>query len=403
MSAWLDIIGVSEAGIAALGPDLRARIDRAETVIGVERRLAGLGDNSGQRLITWDGKLDAMVDKILAWRGTPTVLLASGDPNWFGIGATLSRHLAQEEFLVHPAPSSFQLAAARLDWPMQNVTTLSLHGRPVAVLHPHVLPGNRILALTSDAKTLGDVAALLCARGYGTSQLTALENLGGAERITRATADTAHALTIGDFFVLAIDCVAAPQAPLLPSVPGLPDDAFETDGQLTKREVRAATLAKLAPYPGALLWDVGSGSGSISIEWMRAARGARAICFERSLARGALISRNRVALGVPGLGLVVGDAPESLVDQPAPDALFLGGGVADEALFRACWQALKPGGRMVANAVTLDAEAALYARQADFGGELVRIGVDMLDRVGGERVLRPRLGVTQWACVKEGT
>ena len=403
MSVWLDIVGVPEAGVAALGPDLRALVARADIVIGVQRRLAGLDGKPAQRHIVWDGKLEVMVEKIMAARGTPTVLLASGDPNWFGIGATLSRRLAKDEFAMHPAPSSFQLAAARLHWPMQNAVTLSLHGRPVEALHPHVLPGNRILALTGDAKTLADTAALLTARGYGASRLTVLENLGGNEQISTTTADAAETLAIGNFFVLAIDCVGSGKAALLPPVPGLPDDAFETDGQLTKREIRAATLARLAPYPGALLWDVGAGSGSIGIEWMRAAPGARAICFERSLARGALITRNRTALGVPGLELVVGDAPESLVDQPAPDALFLGGGVGDQALFAACWKALKPGGRLVANGVTLDAEAALFARQAEFGGELVRIGVEVLDRVGAERVLRPRLGVTQWACVKEGT
>ena len=250
MSAWLDIIGVPEAGIAALGPDTRALVESAETLIGVDRRLAPLEQKPGRTLIPWDGKLAEMVGAILARRGTPTVLLASGDPNWFGIGATLARVLDPSEFALHAAPSSFQLAAARLHWPMQNLVPLSLHARPVASLHPHVLPGNRILALTSDATTLAEVAALLVARGYGQSLLTVLEDLGGdSERITACTAKAARDPGIGDFYVLGIDCVAGADAPLLPPVPGLPDDAFAHDGQLTKREVRAATLAKLAPYP----------------------------------------------------------------------------------------------------------------------------------------------------------
>ncbi|MBU1174647.1 MAG: precorrin-6y C5,15-methyltransferase (decarboxylating) subunit CbiE [Alphaproteobacteria bacterium] len=402
MTQWLEIVGMPEAGPDALSPQARALVERARTIVGVSRRLAGLA-GAKRTLVAWDGDLTDMVGRIIGYRGSPTVLLASGDPNWFGIGATLGRYLEPEEFGLHPAPSSFQLAAARLHWPMQNTVTLSLHGRPVAALHPHVLPGNRVLALTSDARTLIDAADLLCRRGYGKSRLTILENLGGAdERLSSGTADAADTFATGDFFVLGIDCVADAGAPLLPPVPGLDDAAFETDGQLTKREVRAATLARLAPYPGALLWDVGAGSGAIAIEWMRAARDARAIAFERDMSRCALISRNRVALGVPGLELVPGEAPQSLVDQPRPDALFLGGDVANPALFEACWQALKPVGRLVANGVTLDAEAALFARQARLGGELTRISVETLDRIGGERVLRPRLAVTQWTVTKEG-
>jgi precorrin-6Y C5,15-methyltransferase (decarboxylating) len=244
------------------------------------------------------------------------------------------------------------------------------------------------------------VAELLVARGYGRSVLTVLETLGGAaERIQTAEARD-FALDIGDFYVLAIDCVADPGAPLLPPLPGLPDEAFRSDGQLTKREVRAATLARLAPYPGALLWDVGAGCGSVSIEWLRSARDARAIAFERDTARCDMIATNARALGVPGLAIVTGEAPACLSDQPAPDAVFLGGDVDNAALFEACWAALKPGGRLVANAVTLGGEAALLARQAALGGELVRLEVAVLASLGGQPVLRPRLPVTQWLGVK---
>jgi precorrin-6Y C5,15-methyltransferase (decarboxylating) len=187
---------------------------------------------------------------------------------------------------------------------------------------------------------------------------------------------------------------------LLPPIAGLPDEAFRHDGQLTKRDVRTATLARLAPYPGALLWDVGAGCGSIAIEWMRAARDARAIAFERDAGRRALIAENAAALGTPGLQIVPGEVPASLAGSPAPDAIFLGGDVANAALFDACWSALRPGGRLVANAVTLDAETALYERQDRLGGELTRLDIATLDRIGNERVLRPRLPVTQWAVMK---
>jgi precorrin-6Y C5,15-methyltransferase (decarboxylating) len=242
---------------------------------------------------------------------------------------------------------------------------------------------------------------LLVARGYGESHLTSLENLGASsERITPGTAANWDVGAVGDFYVLAIDCVTSPDAPLLPPVPGLPDDAFVHDGQLTKREARAATLAKLAPYPGALLWDVGAGCGSIAIEWMRAARDARAIAFERDNARVAMIAENALRLGTPGLEVITGDAPAALAGQPTPDAIFFGGDVANEALFDAGWTALRPGGRVVANAVTIDGEAALYARHHRLGGDLTRIEVSSLDLVGEHRVLRPRMAVTQWLAVK---
>jgi precorrin-6Y C5,15-methyltransferase (decarboxylating) len=341
-----------------------------------------------------------MLAQITALRGTPTVILATGDPMWFGIGATLAKHFDATEFTVHPHPSAFQLAAARLHWPLQHIASISLHGRAVEAIHPHIVPGNRILALTSDASTLGAVIAILKSRGYGQSQLTVMENLGGAdERITTGTAAKIDP-QIGDFYVLAIDCVADTGAALLPPLPGLPDTAFISDGQLTKREVRAATIAKLAPFPGALLWDVGAGCGSVAIEWMRAARDARAIAFEREAARLEMIAANAEALGTPTLQIVAGDAPSSLADHPAPDAIFIGGDVGNAVVFEACWTALKPGGRLVANAVTLDGEQALYARHATLGGELTRIDISVLDAVGSHRVMRPRMAVTQYLVIK---
>jgi precorrin-6Y C5,15-methyltransferase (decarboxylating) len=345
-------------------------------------------------------KLADMIAQITELRGTPTVMLASGDPLWFGMGATLTRHLAPDEFRVIPHASSFQYAAARLRWPLQHVVTLSAHARPPEMVHPHITPGNRILALTTDATTAPHIARLLTDRGYGRSVLTVLENLGGPdERIASAEA-RAFDLAIGDFYVLAIDCVADHGASLLPPVPGLPDDAFVTDGQLTKREIRATTLGKLAPYPGGLLWDVGAGCGSIAIEWMRAARDASAIAFEREGERLQMISVNAANLGVPTLRIENGDAPQSLIGMPAPDAIFLGGAVANETLFHACWTALRSGGRLVANAVTIEGEQALFARHARLGGELVRIDVASLDTIGSHRAFRPRLSVTQWSVTK---
>ena len=413
MIPWLTIVGVGEGGVVALPGAAQALIAGAAVVLGPERLLAGLppsgtlpllgraGEGESQKRIAWTSPLSAMLDQVRSLRGTATAILATGDPMWFGIGATLANHFSPDEFRVMPHPAASQLAAARLRWPLQHVATLSLHGRAVEAIHPHLLPGNRILALTSDRTTVTAVAQILVARGYGESLLTVLEHLGGAaERITTTTAAAFDATAIGDFHTLAIDCVAGAGAALLPPVPGLPDEAFVSDGQLTKREVRAATLARLAPYPGALLWDVGAGCGSVAIEWLRAARNVRAIAFERDPARREMIARNALALGAPTLAIVPGDAPASLAGQPAPDAVFLGGDVGNRALFDACWLALRSGGRLVANAVTVDGEQELYARHAGLGGELVRIDVAVLDRIGDHRVLRPRMAVTQWAVTR---
>lgn len=418
MTEWLHIIGFGEG-------DPLPTLPHAQTILGPTRAIERLsqrtsplagevaqlepkarsearrGGATSTILQPWRSpKLESMIAQTLEHRGTPTILLASGDPLWFGFGATLTRHLSPTEYRVTPHASSFQYAAARQRWPLQNIVTLSLHARPAELLHPHIAPGNRILALTTDATTAPHVARLLVERGYPRSMLTILENLGGpTERVTHAEA-LGFSLPIGDFYVLAIDCVADHGTSILSAVPGLPDDAFLNDGQLTKREVRAATLARLAPYPGALLWDVGAGCGSIGIEWTRAARDAQAIAFEREGERLQMIAVNAANLGTPGLRIESGDAPDSLVGMPTPDAIFLGGAVADEALFHSCWTALRPGGRFVANAVTLDAEQALYARQSRLGGELVRIDIAGLDAIGSQRVLRPRLPVTQWSVTK---
>ncbi len=442
MTAWLHIIGVGERGPSELPASLKLLLSYADTVLGparfladlepvnrpgasgdlfnpelvskrsfeaVARALSGQGPDlspgasyaDGRTLIEWHSPLESMIEQVMKLRESPTVILASGDPMWFGIGATLTRYLVASEFVIHSHPSAFQLASARLHWPLQSVATLSLHGRPVEALHPHLVPGNRILALTSDHSTVDLAIELLTDRGYGRSHVTTLENLGSSiERITTDEADAFDSRDVEDFYVLAIECVPDFTAPLLPPLPGLPDDAFVNDGQLTKREVRAATLAKLAPFPGALLWDVGAGSGSIGIEWLRAARDAEAVAYEKEGERLQMIAVNAAALGVPGLEIVSGEAPGSLQRTNLPDAVFMGGDLANHDLFDACWNALKPGGRFVANAVTIEGEQALFLRHAQLGGELARIDVSVLDRIGGQRVFRPRMSVTQWSVTK---
>ncbi|HXK53530.1 MAG TPA: precorrin-6y C5,15-methyltransferase (decarboxylating) subunit CbiE, partial [Hyphomicrobiales bacterium] len=377
MNRWLSIIGAGDDGLGGLAPAARALLERAEIVVGSKRLLERDGAAlSGKDLVPWASPLGQTLDRIGAWRGREVAVLASGDPMYFGIGCTLARRFPAEEMTIVPAPSAFSLAAARLAWPLQDVEQISLHGRAAQLLIPFIAPRVRILALTSGAATVAEAAGLLAARGFGASVLTVLEHMGGeAERLVTLRADEVGRQDFAELNLLAVECVCGPGARILSRLPGLPDAAFAHDGQLTKAEVRAVTLSALAPTPGALLWDVGAGCGSISVEWMRAARGCRAIAFEREEARREMIAANALALGVPGLEIVSGDAPQSLVGAPVPDAVFIGGAVADEEIFAACWRALHAGGRLVANAVTLEGEAALLARHARHGGELVRIDI----------------------------
>jgi precorrin-6Y C5,15-methyltransferase (decarboxylating) len=400
MTRWLSIVGIGEDGLDGLAADARALVDGAQVLVGGDRHLA-MAPDDGRRRIRWRTPLDAMVDEIVGLRGTPVCVLATGDPMFFGIGVTLAKRVAVDEMVILPAPSAFSLACARLGWPLAEVETLTLHGRPPALVNGYIQPGARLLILSNDGATPGQVARALCERGYGESRLSVFEHMGGgAERCIEATAATWPDERTADFNTIAVDCVAAPGAAHLPRVPGLPDDAFAHDGQLTKREVRAATLAALGPAPGQLLWDVGAGCGSIAIEWLRAERGARAIAIERDAERQALIEANAATLGVPQLEIIDGAAPAALAGLAVPDAVFIGGGAADEALVEACWQALRPGGRLVANVVTVEGEQALFQWRERIGGALTRIAVSRAEPLGALSGWRALMAVTQWTAVK---
>ncbi|AXS39126.1 precorrin-6y C5,15-methyltransferase (decarboxylating) subunit CbiE [Breoghania sp. L-A4] len=398
MTPWLTLVGIAEDGF--LSDAARAALEAAEVVYGGARHFE-IVENLGGKQKTWPSPFSAVYEELDALRGRPVAVLATGDPQWYGIGATLARHFDAGEMRVLPAPSAFQLAAARLRWPLQDVETISLHGRPVETLRGFLAPGVRIIALTSNGDTVREVADILTADGYGGSRLVALEHMGGdRERIVEATA-RAWRETIADFNTLAIDCLADPGLAVRPRVPGLPDEAFRHDGKMTKREVRAVTLARLQPVPGALLWDIGAGCGSVAIEWMRAARNAHAVAIEPLAERRAMMAENALALGVPGLEIREGAAPDALDSLPAPDAIFIGGGLTAEGVFEAAWAALKPGGRLVANAVTLESEARLLALHRRHGGALTRIAISRASPVGGLTGWRPMMPVTQWAITKE--
>jgi precorrin-6Y C5,15-methyltransferase (decarboxylating) len=391
------VAGIGAEGWAGLSPLSAAAIERAGVIAGGPRQLALLPAHvAGQRVPLPSPLLPGLPALIAEYSAGGLVVLASGDPMFYGIGATLVRLLGAERVRVLAHPSSVSLAAARLGWPLDDVDTVSLVGRPAALLHPLLQPGRRVLALVAEPTAARDVRALLAARGFGDSPVTVLAGLGGPDELVAAADERPHSRLA----ILAIECRLDAGAAPLPRVPGLPDDAFEHDGQLTKREVRALALAALAPVPGQLLWDVGAGSGSVGIEWMRVHPASRAIAIEPRADRRERIARNAVALGVPGLVIVAGSAPAALAGLPAPDAVFLGGGVTAGGAVAACWAALAAGGRLAANAVTIEGERALAGWQAALGGTLTRLSVQRAGPLGGFTTWRPALPVTQWAVTK---
>jgi precorrin-6B C5,15-methyltransferase / cobalt-precorrin-6B C5,C15-methyltransferase len=392
LSKWLAVIGIGEAGLAELSPLARGLVDRASLIVGGQRHLAMI--DTQQPTLGWDSPLENSIAALLKYRGQPVCVLASGDPLCYGIGVTLLRYLPIAEMTIIPAPSTFSLACARLGWSLTEVETLSLCGRSPDLLAAILAPHAQLLVLSAGADTPQIVADLLTQRGYGGSQLTVLEHLGGTKenQLTGIARSWSHP-NVAALNIIAIDCQIDQATTPLNRLPGLPDTAYHHDGQLTKREVRSITLAALAPMPGELLWDVGAGCGSISIEWLRSHPRCRAIAIEQHSQRLQLIADNMTTLGTPQLQLVQGQAPAALVDLPTPDAIFIGGGVTTPGLLATCWAALRSGGRLVANAVTVE-------RHQQVGGELTRIAIQRTQTIGGFLGWKPLNPITQLVVSK---
>ncbi|KAA9165871.1 precorrin-6y C5,15-methyltransferase (decarboxylating) subunit CbiE [Amycolatopsis acidicola] len=382
--------GIGADGWAGLPEHARAAIGGCDVLFGSARQLDLVPLDLPK--VPWPSPLLPALDGLVAeYAGRRIGVLASGDPMLSGIGTTLVRRF--EDVEIVPAVSSVTLARARLGWSAEETEVVSVVGRNVHRLARALSSGARVLALSSDASTPATIAELLTAQGFGESRMTVLEELGGpAERRVEALAG-AWSAEVGPLNVVAIECVGRG----LSTVAGLPDDAFEHDGQLTKRDLRALALARLAPAPGELLWDVGAGAGSVAVEWSRVHPRNRAIAIERVPERAARIARNAENLGVPDIRVVTGAAPQALADLPAPDAVFLGGGLS---AWPACWAALAPGGRLVAHAVTLESEQTLATAYAEHGGELVRVAVEHAAPLGGFTGWTPARTVTQWSLQK---
>ncbi len=400
---WLHIMGVDETGLAGLTQDQRQMLKTAKHIISAARWREDLHQMGvADAFEIWPSPFRDIYKKLDQWRGQPTVILATGDPLWYGAGSSIIGRFPMDEMKIEPAPSGFQMAASRMGWPMAKVVTLTLHGRPVEIIRRAVAPGARLLILADSAATPKQVADHLMEMGLGSAAMTAIAHIGGAAE-ARVDGDAKtwanQPPEIADFHVLAVTC---PDhiAGYLSALPGLPDDAYDHDGKLTKSDIRAITLARLQPVAGQLLWDLGCGSGAVGIEWMRAAAFARAVGVDSREDRLAVAAANAKRLGTPEWQGICGDNMSVLDEQDDPDAVFIGGGLTS-ALVDKVMTRLRLSGRLVVNAVTLESEAILYAMRQAHGGRLVRIAVSHAEPVGPYHGWRSAMPVTQWVWIKE--
>ena len=398
MTAWLHIVGIGEDGLDGLTPSARTVVEASDVIIGGNRHHLFVEGMTAERVV-WPSPFDALIDALNGYKGRRVVVLATGDPLWYSVGSRIGRSIPPNEIVYHPHLSAFQLAAARMGWSMADIETLTVHGRPVEQMIAFIQPDQRLLILTTGADTPAQIATFLVDRGFGQSRMTVLAAMGGKDELWFEGTAEGWGHEVPAFNTLAVECIAAPDAALLPRVPGLADELFHHDGTMSKQEVRAATLAKLMPMRGALLWDVGCGCGSVAVEWMRVVRYSHAIGIEPRDDRRVLAAQNAAALGVPKLELIDGSVPEALSGLKAPDAIFVGGGLSRET-FDVCWGALRPLGRFVCNAVTLESEALLMALHKEHGGQLVKLQVNRAGPVGNLTGWRPLMPVTQWSLVK---
>jgi precorrin-6Y C5,15-methyltransferase (decarboxylating) len=379
----ISVVGIGADGWAGLPEASRQVLRTAEVIMGSRRQLDLLTwDVPGERLAWPSPMLPALPSLFEAHRDRRIAVLASGDPMFYGIGTTLVKRFGVERVRVLPHPSSVSLACARLGWPVEETDVVSLVGRPLSLVNAFLQPGRRLLVLGG---SVAEVTELVGDRG----EVTVLSSLGGPRESRSPHAHGLHVIAI-----------SVTGGPWLPVVPGLPDEAYDHDGQLTKREIRALTVARLAPAPGQVLWDVGAGAGSVGIEWMRAHRSCRCIAIESDAERAGRIAVNASSLGVPDLVVVHGSAPSALSSLDPPDAVFVGGGATFPGVLDRCWSALNPGGRLVVNAVTLESSSLLVDWHGRIGGDLTRIAIERAAPVGGFTGWRPAMPVTQWVAVK---
>lgn len=397
---WLTVIGLGEDGLDGLSIAARAALDAADWLVGARRLLDMVPQGKAQRIV-WSG-LDGTLDAIGAARGSRVVVVASGNPMWFGVGATLARHFDPREIATFPSPSAFSLACSRMGWSMQEAVAVSAHALPLESIGRQLYPNRRLVVLSRDGETPAGLAAFLSERGFGNSRMTVFEAMGGPrERRVEGLAGQWSHPAVDPLNTVAIEVMPDADARIFGMAPGLPDDAFIHDGLLTKREIRAVTLSALAPRPGETLWDVGAGNGSIAIEWLRLNPSGRAIAVERDHDRAQVLRINANRLGAPSVEIIEGAAPDILDEIPGdPDVIFIGGGLTSGETLEICWDRLVPGGRLVVNAVALESAALLFAFHKRTGGTLTQLAIARNAPVGAMTKFEPMAPVIQYAGVK---
>ncbi|MBG55971.1 MAG: cobalamin biosynthesis bifunctional protein CbiET [Deltaproteobacteria bacterium] len=423
---WLRVIGIGEDGWEDLGADAKLLIHESQVVLGGKRHLKMLPDDWKVKRISWTSPMRESVEKILSFRpdrfenikSTPirnkkkdmvtVAVLASGDPLCYGIATKLLRHLHIDEVCIKPALSTFSLICSRVGWSLPDIETLTLHGRPMEMLHPFVQPGAKLGVLSMDSTTPQKTAKMLASRGFGKSKITVLEHIGGSkEKNFSGRADSWNHTGLADLNAMAIECIPLKSADVIPRIPGLADEKFVHDGQLTKCEIRAVVLSKLMPIVDQVLWDIGAGCGSVAIEWMRSHPRCMAVAIEKSKTRLKMIKQNAINLGVPLLKIVSGEVPDVLDNLVLPDAIFVGGGLSDfkqedsSSMLDLLWKFLKPGGRLVAHAVTFETERQLLSWYKKNGGDLTRLSISRADSIGKVNGWKPLRPVTQYSIIKE--
>ncbi len=398
---WLSIIGVGEDGFDRLSKPARALLEQAEVLVSSQRIFNLLGDCDKER-ITWSNNFSETVEKILALKPRKVCILATGDPMFFGIGSTLTRYVSADETDVVPSLSIFSLICAKMMWSQSDAVAISLHGREINSLLRFLHPAAKLVLLSHDNQTPKKVAELLCHVGYEKSKMQVFEHLDGEqETISQTTTDEFALDNISGFNTIALECNAEQAKLPVSRIPGLADHYFSSDGVMTKQHVRALTLCSLAPKSGETLWDVGAGSGTIAIEWLRSVEGTKAYAIEQLPERIDYIHQNANKLGTPELNIIesVADS-QTLRKLPEPDAIFIGGGSSDYELIHYCWERLKPNGRLVINSVSVDAEQNLLRAVKEFGGELSRIAVEHLQSLGKQQAWKPERTISHYYVLK---
>ncbi len=401
MNPWITLIGLGEDGLENISSSTKAIIEGAEILVGGARHLGKIPDFGANR-ITWGNKLIEKVSNLKHYRGKKLVILASGDPMEFGVGATLLKYFSPDEIFVIPSRSSFSLVAAKMCWPLSSVERISLHGRSFDELNYFLYPKARILILSWDGTTPKKLANYLTSIGLGNSQLDVFENLGGKyEQHISGTASNWSEDIVGDLNTIALRCCDSDKANFWSRLPGLPENAFDHDGNITKKEIRSITLSALSPLPGQTLWDIGAGSGAIGIEWLRSEIYSKAVAIEKNTDKCAIIKSNASKLGVPRLQVFQSIAPAGLCEiRDLPDAIFVGGGVSNLANLKSCWSYLSDGGCFVANAVTLEAQRTLMDFKSIVGGDITSISISRSSNLGEFTALRPMMSVLQFKGIK---